>query len=279
MTGRGLHRMTRLALTALMAYGVLVGGMYLGQRRLMYMPHADVPSPAQAGVPEMRPVTLETADGLALLAWYRPAPGPRRPVLVYFHGNAGHLGYRGDKLRPYLDAGFGVLIVEYRGYGGNPGRPTEAGLYADGRAALDFLEAKGVPRDRLVLYGESLGSGVAVRLAADRGEDQPVGAVVLEAPYTSIAAVAQRHYFYLPAYWLVKDRFDAEAWIGRIDAPLYVFQGERDSIIPIRFGRALFAAAREPKEAKWLPRAGHNDLYAHGAAPGVIDFIERRLSP
>lgn len=279
MTGRGLHRMTRLALTALMAYGVLVGGMYLGQRRLMYMPHADVPSPAQAGVPEMRPVTLETADGLALLAWYRPAPGARRPVLVYFHGNAGHLGFRAEKLRAYLDAAFGVLIVEYRGYGGNPGRPTEAGLYADGRAALDFLEAEGVPRDRLVLYGESLGTGVAVRLAAERGEDQPVGAVVLEAPYTSIAAVAQRHYFYLPAYWLVKDRFDAEAWIGRIDAPLYVFQGERDSIIPIRFGRALFEAAREPKEAKWLPRAGHNDLYDHGAAPGVIDFIERRLSP
>ena len=279
MTGRGLHRMTRLALTALMAYGVLVGGMYLGQRRLMYMPHADVPSPAQAGVPEMRPVTLETVDGLALLAWYRPAPGPRRPVLVYFHGNAGHLGFRADKLRSYLDAAFGVLIVEYRGYGGNPGRPTEAGLYADGRAALDFLEAEGVPRDRLVLYGESLGSGVAVRLAADRGGDQPVGAVVLEAPYTSIAAVAQRHYFYIPAYWLVKDRFDAEAWIGRIDAPLYVFHGERDSIIPVRFGRALFAAAREPKEAKWLPRAGHNNLYDYGAAPGVIDFVERRLSP
>lgn len=279
MTGRGLHRMTRLALTALMAYGVLVGGMYLGQRRLMYIPHADVPSPAQAGVPEMRTVTLETADGLALLAWYRPAPDPRRPVLVYFHGNAGHLGFRAEKLRAYLDAAFGVLIVEYRGYGGNPGRPTEAGLYADGRAALDFLEAEGVPRDRLVLYGESLGTGVAVRLAAERGEDQPVGAVVLEAPYTSIAAVAQRHYFYLPAYWLVKDRFDAEAWIGRIDAPLYVFQGERDSIIPIRFGRALFAAAREPKEAKWLPRAGHNDLYDHGAASGVIDFVERRLSP
>ena len=270
--------MTRTVLLVLVAYLGFAGLMYVGQRRLMYLPSPDRPDPALSGVPEMRPVSLRTADGLDLLAWYRPPPGPDRPVMVYFHGNAGHIGFRGDKLRPYLDAGLGVLIVEYRGFGGNPGQPTEDGLYADGRAALAFLDAEPVPGDRLVLYGESLGGGVAVRLAAERAEERPVGAVVLEAPFTSIAAVAQRHYFYLPAYWLVKDRFDMEAWIGRIEAPLFVFQGERDEVVPNSLGRALYAAAGEPKEAKWHPRARHNDLYDHGAARDVIEFIERRLA-
>ena len=159
-----------------------------------------------------------------------------------------------------------------------PESSYEDGLYADGRAALAFLDAERVPGDRLVLYGESLGGGVAVRMAAERAEERPVGAVVLEAPFTSIAAVAQRHYFYLPAYWLVKDRFDIESVIDRIAAPLFVFQGERDEVIPNSLGRALYAAAHEPKEAQWYPRARHNDLYDHGAAQDVIDFIERRLA-
>lgn len=270
--------MTRFVLAALVTYVAFAGVMYLGQRRLMYLPSSNLPDPALSGVPEMHPVPLNTADGLELVSWYRPPPGSGRPVLVFFHGNAGHIGFRGDKLRPYLDAGFGVLIVEYRGYGGNPGRPSEQGLYADGRAALAFLERERVPTDRLVLYGESLGAGVAVRLAAERAEDRPVGAVVLEAPFTSIAAVAQWHYFYLPAYWLVKDRFDIEAWIGRIKAPLFVLQGERDEVVPVSLGRALYAAAGEPKEAEWHLRARHNDLYDYGAARGVIDFVERRLA-
>jgi fermentation-respiration switch protein FrsA (DUF1100 family) len=271
--------MSRFLLTSLAVYGVLVGAMYLAQRRLMYLPNTAVPDLARSGVPEMQPVSLETEDGLTLLAWYRPPPAPRRPVLVFFHGNAGHIGYRGYKIRPYLDASFGVLLVEYRGYGGNPGGPTEPGLYADGRAAMDFLDRQGVAPDRLVLYGESLGCGVAVRLASERAANRPVGAVVLEAPFTSIAALAQRHYFYLPAYWLVKDRFDIESLIAEIGAPLLVFHGERDAVVPIGFGRALYAAAAEPKEAKWYAGGGHNDLHDNGAARDVIAFVERRLAP
>ncbi len=255
VAGRKLASVTRFLVTALVAYGAIAGALYLGQRRLMFMPHQNLPDPAQVGVPEMRPVTWKTSDGLELVGWYRPPPSPESPVLAYFHGNAGNIADRAFKLRPYLDAGYGVLIAGYRGYGGNPGSPSEQGLYADGRAALAFLDRQAVPADRLVLYGESLGTGVAVRLAAERARDRPVGAVVLEAPYTSIAAVAQRHYFYMPAYWLLKDRFDAEAWIGRIEAPLFVLHGERDSVIPVRFGRALYAAAVEPRRPNGTPGA------------------------
>ena len=127
--------MTNFITVAALVYVVLVATLYVFQRNMMYFPDTSVPSPVHSGVPEMQPVTLETEDGLKLLAWYRAVEG--QPVVVYFHGNAGNIGARGFKVRPYLDAGFGVLLVSYRGYGGNPGSPTEEGLYADGRAALE----------------------------------------------------------------------------------------------------------------------------------------------
>ena len=242
----------------------------------MYFPDGAVPDAELAGVPEMSPVRLTTDDGLTLLAWYRPATAEDLPTLVYFHGNAGHIGHRGAKVRPYLAAGFGVLLVSWRGYGGNPGSPSEAGLYHDGRAALDFLARAGVPPSRIALYGESLGAGVAVQMASERPE-RPVGAVLLESAYTSMAAVAAHHYWYLPARYLVRDRFDSLAKIGRIGAPLFIVHGERDRIIPVAMARALFAAAAEPKEARFFPAAGHNDLYDHGAAEAVIDFLGRTI--
>ena len=136
---------------------------------------------------------------------------------------------------------------------------------------------RGIPPARLVLYGESLGSGVAVRMAAELAATAPAGAVVLEAPFTSAAAVAQRHYFYLPAWWLVRDRYDSLARIGAIAAPLLVFHGERDRTVPVHFGRRLLAAATEPKESVFFAHAGHNDLYDHGAGAAVLDFVARRL--
>ncbi|MGF1640179.1 MAG: alpha/beta hydrolase, partial [Rhodospirillales bacterium] len=179
---RVLEPMT-VAIVGLVAAGyvVVVGAMFAFQRSMLYLPSTTTPLPATSGVPEMRPVGLVTADGLDLVAWYRPA-AEGHPTIVYFHGNGGHIGHRGSKVRPYLDAGYGLLLVSYRGYGGNPGRPSEEGLYRDGRAALAFLGTHGVPPARTVLYGESLGTGVAVHIAAERARAmQPVGALVLEA--------------------------------------------------------------------------------------------------
>ncbi|MFQ5984928.1 MAG: alpha/beta hydrolase [Alphaproteobacteria bacterium] len=262
----------RFLILAVASYGLIVGSLYLAQRRLLYFPDRSQPDLARSGVPEMEEVRLATDDGLELLAWYRPAE-QGRPTLVFFHGNAGHIGDRGGKVRPYLDAGLGVLLVSWRGYGGNPGRPTEEGLYADGRAALGFLDAAGVPAWRVVLYGESLGGGVAVRMAAER----EVGALVLEAPFTSVADVAARHYWYLPARRLLRDRFDAAARIARVRAPILVLHGERDAVVPVALGRALFAKAPEPKEARFYPEAGHNDLHHSGVAKAVLDFLTRHL--
>ena len=264
----------QLIITGLVIYGALVGGLFLVQRQLMYFPDTRTPEPARAGVPEMREVTLTTEDGLRLMAWYRPAQTPDGPVIVFFHGNAGNIGNRGAKIRPFIVAGFGVMLLSYRGYGGNPGSPTEEGLNRDGRAALEFLSNNGVPSRRAVLYGESLGSGVAVEMATER----PVGGVVLEAPFTSVADVAASQFFFVPARYLVRDRFDSLSKIDAIGAPLLILHGERDRTIPVRYGRRLFAAARQPKKSLFYPRAGHNDLFDFGAGADVVAFV-RGLFP
>ncbi|MFQ6018304.1 MAG: alpha/beta hydrolase [Kiloniellaceae bacterium] len=258
--------------TTVGAYLLFVGAVFLMQRSLLYPASKEAPVLAQAGMPGLRAVTTETADGLRLTHWYLPPADPQAPVLVVFHGNAGHLGDRVPKLAELMNAGLGVLLAGYRGYGGNPGRPTEDDLTADARVLLDWLAGQGVAPGRIVLYGESLGTGIAVKIAAER----PVAAVVLESPYTSISELAQLHYWYLPAKWLVLDKWDSLQHIDRIGAPLLVIHGARDKTVPPRYGRRLLAAAPEPKEFFLLEQGGHNDLYDFPqVAKRVIDFLRR----
>jgi len=261
-------------------YTALVGGLYLVQRELIYHPTRSLPSPDISGVPEMTVVRLTTEDGITLTSWYSPAE-EGQPTIIYFQGNGGNIAGRASKVRPYLDAGFGVLLAGYRGYGENPGRPSEQGLYADGRAHLAFLANQNIAPRHWVMYGESLGSGVAVQLAFERANDAQrqaggsVGAVVLEAPFSSLADAAQTHYPYIPARYLVKDRFDSIAKIDKIRSPLFVVNGDQDGVIPAAQGRRLFNAAKEPKESRWISGGGHNNLYDFGVSGLVVDFIGR----
>jgi uncharacterized protein len=261
-------------------YLAMIAGLYLYQRQLLYHPDRARPLLGALARIGVREVALPTADGLSLLAWYLPArdapqgePGGERPVIVYFHGNAGHIGYRADRIERFAREGYGALMVEYRGYGGNPGVPSEAGLFEDAAASLRFVEALGVPGHRIVLYGESLGTGVAVQAATTRA----VGAIVLEAPYTSIAAAAQFHYPFIPAAWLVADRYDSLSRIGQMRVPVLMLHGARDDIVPLSLGEALFAAAPEPKEHWIAPDASHADLGWFGALDIAVAFIERHV--
>jgi uncharacterized protein len=254
-------------------YLALLVLLFLMQRRLLFVPDTQRPDLAEAGLgPKMRPIEIATVDGLRLLAWYQPPAGNPGALLLYLHGNAGNIRNRSDRVRPYLEAGFGVLLVEYRGFGGNPGRPSEAGFYSDARAALDFLAQQGVAAKRIVLYGESLGTGVAVQMAIER----ECGALVLEAPYTSVAAVAQSRYWMFPVRSLVLDRFDSLSKIGRVRCPIYVMHGEHDQVIPIRYGRELFLAAPEPKEAKWFAEGNHTNFDEFGGPAAVLEFLRRQ---
>jgi hypothetical protein len=254
-------------------YLALLVFLFLMQRRLLFVPDRERPDLAEAGLDsEVRPIELLTPDGLRLLAWYRPPPGNPGAVLLYLHGNAGHIGHRADRVRPYLDAGFGVLLLEYRGYGGNPGQPSEAGFYSDARAALDFLAQQRVAPERVVLYGESLGTGVAVQMAVERA----CSALVLEAPYTSVAAVAQSRYWMFPVRPLVLHKFDSLSKIVRVRCPVFVLHGERDRIIPIRYGRELFHAASVPKDAKWFAEGNHTNFDEFGGPAAVLEFLKRQ---
>ncbi len=262
---------TRLQLRALMGLVILVlgGASCANSRSFVYFPGGSLPAPAAVGLPEAEEMTVGTTDGLVLTAWHLPAAGGRPTVLI-FHGNAGTIAGRAHKARLLHDAGYGVMLAEYRGYGGNPGRPSEPGLTLDARAAIDALAARGVAPEAVVLYGESLGSGVAVRLATER----PVLALILEAPFTSLIEVGKHLYPLLPVERIATDRFDSLSRIGDVAAPLLIVHGERDELVPTVMGRTLLAAAREPKRGVFPPAAGHNNLYRHGAGGTVLEFLD-----
>lgn len=256
----------------LVAYVLLVLAAWLGQRRLLYVPNATRTAPASLSLAGVTEVELPTPDGQRLVTW-RVMPGPGKPTLLYFHGNAGNLASRAHRVRRYTEAGFGLLMLSYRGYGGSTGRPSEAHNLADARQAYDLLRAQGLsPRD-IVLYGESLGSGVAVQLATE----QPVGAVVLDAPYTSIVDVAVRAYPFLPVRPLLADRYESSRRIGRVKAPVLVLHGVRDQVIPVEMGRAMYAAANEPKRLEIFPEGQHTDLDEHGAVQVVSGWLAEVL--
>lgn len=255
-----------LLLASALGYLCVLAGMYHFQRRLLYHPDR-----AAAQLPlGFEEVWLTASDGVRLNAWYAP-PRPDAPTVLYLHGNAGNLGTTAARLAALRDAGLGVLGIDWRGYGKSDGAPSEEGLYEDGRAALAFLKAKGIPFDRLVLYGESLGSGVATKLASET----KVAGVILDAPYVSVADAAQHHYPYLPARWLVKDRFDNLSRIAILDTPILILHGEQDGTVPVSHGRALLAAAGKKAAARFFPMAGHMDCFDLGGREDAIRFIRQ----
>ncbi|HEX8168592.1 MAG TPA: alpha/beta hydrolase [Beijerinckiaceae bacterium] len=261
-----------LILAGLAIYAAVVALFYLKQGALLYPAGRETATAAQAGLPGFADVTLMTEDGERIVAWYRPAE-PGRATLLYFHGNGGSLLNRRDRALLLAEGGRGLLIVSYRGYSGSTGAPSEAGLRTDARTAYDWLKER-VPPERIVLYGESLGSGVAVRLATERR----VAGLILDAPFTSAADVAGHHYWFLPV-WLLRDQYRSIDRIHELECPLLVMHGDRDGVIPIALGERLFAAAPGPKRFVKLPGVDHVSVLEQGGLGPVREFldeIERR---
>lgn len=245
-----------MLLPALVVLVLLLALAWLLQRQLIYLP-AGAPGPVERVLPTAEEVTLTTADGLELAAWFVPA-GPT--AVAVFPGNAGHRGHRAPLARALSDVGLSVLLIDYRGYGGNPGRPTEEGLATDAEAVADWLDAR-PDVERTIYLGESLGAAVATRLAVDR----PPAALVLRSPFSSLLDVARVHYGPVPG-WLLRDRYATVERIGAVDAPVLILAVEGDEIVPLEQSRQLYAAADEPKRFVTLDAAGHNDPALFGGA-------------
>lgn len=219
-----------------------------------------VATPAAAGL-AYEEVWFPAADGVKLHGWYVPGE-PGRPLTLFFHGNAGNISHRIDNLLLFRRLGLAVLIFDYRGYGRSEGRTSEQGTYSDARGALIWLQQRGWQPQQLIYFGRSLGAGVAVQLATET----PPGALVLETPFPSIAAMGWHHnpILYLLLGWLLDARYDSFNKIGRIHAPLLLFQGDRDSIVPEKMARRLFERANQPKTYYRIEGADHNDTFDVG---------------
>jgi fermentation-respiration switch protein FrsA (DUF1100 family) len=250
-------------------YCGLVALLYLTQRALQYFPERFRTAPAAAGLPEAEEVVLDTADGERVIAWHLPPRG-EKPIFLYLHGNGASLRWRVDRFRALTADGSGLVALSYRGYGGSSGRPTEAGLINDALAAYAFACARYQPA-RIVLWGESLGSGVAVALAAEH----PVGHVILEAPFTSAADIGAGHYWFVPVRLLMKDQFRSDLRIGKVTAPVLVLHGDRDYVVPIALGERLYASINAPKRFVRFPGVGHDGLGAR-AVETARQFLGER---
>jgi len=265
---------------AAVIYAILALYVYLMQPRLLYLP--DMPgrtveaTPAAVGL-EYEDITLLTADGLYLHAWFVGHERPRATVL-FCHGNAGNISHRLDTLRLLHALGLQVLIFDYRGYGRSEGRPSEAGTYRDADAAWRFLrEVRGIPAGEIILFGRSLGAAVC----ADLASRVQAAAVILESAFTSVPEMAATIYPWLPVRLLSRYHYDNLTKLERIHRPLLVVHARHDEIIPFSHGERLFQRAGEPKQFLELNGGGHNDAFLTSRdayTHGLKTFLDTHLA-
>jgi fermentation-respiration switch protein FrsA (DUF1100 family) len=257
-----------LVVLAGLGYVGVVAAMYLAQRSFIYpVPTTTRTTPKTAGLARAEEHVLTTADGERVTVWH-VAPQPDHRIVIYFPGNGDTLAGSAGRFEAITSDGTGLVALSYRGYAGSSGRPSEQGLLRDAAAAYAFTEALYEP-GRIVVWGFSLGTGVAVALAAER----PACGLILEAPYTSIADIAAAAFPYLPARYLVKDSFHSDTRIAGVTAPLLIMHGGRDGTIPIVYGKRLFALAHEPKQFVRFDEGGHDNLGSFGAIETARHFI------
>lgn len=256
-----------IVLAAICLVGVAV--LYFKQREMLFpIPPVGRTAPAAAGFPQAEEVVLTSADGMKVIIWHVP-PKPGRPVVLFFPGNGDFLAGRVSRFKAITSDGTGLVALSYRGYAGSAGSPSEVGLLQDADVAYTFT-AQRYPADHIVAWGFSLGTGVAVAIAAEH----PVGKLILEAPYTSTVDVAASLFRFVPVRLLMRDPFHSDRRIADVNVPLLIMHGDADPAIDIRFGERLFALAHEPKQFVRFPGGGHENLDDFGAIETARHFID-----
>ncbi len=273
-----ISRVPRLALRTLGAAAVLFISAYLlfcwflligGERWLTYQPDPRRFAPEAARLSGVTERIIETPDGERLVAWQAKARDGQ-PTILYFHGNGESLIYRSGRIASFQAQGYGVFMIAYRGYSGSTGKPSEDAIISDAKLASQLLRAQGVEPSDIVIYGESLGTSVAVQVA----QRQPVLAVILEAPFTSMVDAWRQFVPLVPVRLLLHDKFESDRAIGELRAPLLVMHGRKDRLVGFELGQRLFELAPEPKRLEVFPEAGHANLYNYNAITAVRKFID-----
>jgi uncharacterized protein len=247
------------------AYLAAAGYLFAFQRDYVFKPSGTLAAAIDEGLTGVEVVKLKTADGTTLTGWFQPAH-PGKPTLLYFHGNAGNISERSKRFEQIVDSGFGFLAMSYRGYAGSDGGPSESALVSDGLEIFDWLAVRS---DMIVVHGESLGTGVAIEVAAKR----QARALVLEAPFTAALDIAAATYPWVPVSLLMRDPFLSREHILDVEEPVLVIHGTADQVIPVEQGRRLFEVAHQPKSLAIIDGATHSDLWDRGLWPIVVEFL------
>jgi uncharacterized protein len=270
MTEKDFQLLKELFSVAAVAYLAVAAGMYAFQRDFLYVRDPTRTLPANADLPDVSERTLKTPDGETLIAWYAKAKSGQ-PTILYFHGNGGALEIRRERIAKYMNRGRGMFMLAYRGYSGSTGLPSEAANIADAKLAYDALINDGLRPEDIIIYGESLGTGIATQIAVEK----KARGLILDSPYTSMLERASQIYWWLPVRLLLRDHYMSRDYISQVHVPLFILHGEADEIVPVAMGRELFALANEPKEIVTLPGAGHNDHWQFGSFEAINAWIDR----
>ena len=255
-------------LTIFVIYFLVLVFLYFYQRNLLYHPNENNYSGDKISV-DIKKVKIQTSDNIELLGWYHKKNIKDYKTLVYFHGNAGSLENRIHKLNHFQDMNINFLIIAWRGFNGNKGKPSERGLYLDGKSTIDWLIKKGVNEENIILYGESLGTGVATHLAQNKN----YAGVILETPFTSMVDAAKNFYPYIPINLLLKDKFENFKKVKNINTPILVMHGEVDQIVPFSMGKKIYEIANNPKYSYFTKYDDHMMEYDENLVLALKSFF------
>jgi len=262
------NNLLQIILVIFFIYFLILVFLYFYQRNLLYHPNENNYSEDRISV-EIENVKIKTSDNIELLGWYHEKNLKDFKTLIFFHGNAGSLENRIHKLNHFRDMNINFLIIAWRGFSGNKGNPSEQGLYEDGKSAIDWLIKKGVSEKNLILYGESLGTGVATHLAQNKN----YAGVILETPFTSMIDAAKKFYPYIPVKLLLKDKFENYKKIKNINSPILIMHGEVDQLVPFSMGKKIYEIANKPKYSYFTKYDNHMMEYDENLVLALKSFI------
>ena len=264
-----MNNLLKLFLTIFLIYFVILFFLFFYQRNLLYHPNENNYSGDQLTV-DIKEVKITTQDNIELLAWYHEKNLKDYKTILYFHGNAGSLENRIHKLNHFKNLDINFLIIAWRGFSGNEGKPSEKGLYEDGESAVKWLLNKGIEEKNIILYGESLGTGIATHISQNKN----FAGVILETPFTSMADVAKTFYPYIPVSLVLKDKFENKKKMKNISSPILVMHGELDQIVPFRMGEKIYKIANTPKYSYFTKYDNHMMEYDENLIIALESFLK-----